>query len=256
MNNKPIRIPRVQGTTLLAQTQMISETYAHILNHYLSNGFTYLGKRMGTEELCYYTLIPSPEIHKAILDSSGVYSRLFNPEAIQDTARELLGRAFSGTLGDRARILKFAERLEGQLANDQSIGTSLKVGYLYQKTLDSVLRSTQSFSQLLAQIMPKGPQLNIFMGLEENPNKDKASENYMGRAEALELINLNNPNPLLLEGQTSPKAQDLFNRYGLGDITPILASPHDDGEVMMGNLPKVSDILVNELYDNKGNILE
>jgi hypothetical protein len=215
-----------------------------------------MGKRMSTEELSYYTCIPLSDIQQAIINSAGVYSRLFNPESIQDTARAVLGHAFSGTLGDRARILKFAERLESQLAENQSVGSTLKIGYLYQKTLDSVLRSTQSFSQLLAQIMPKGPTMNVFLGLEQDPTKGLTQEAYMGREEALQLISGQVPNPLMVGTGDGEKASNLFAKYNLGDITPILASPHDDGEVMMGSLPKASEILINDLYDEQGNLLD
>lgn len=256
MNNTTTRIPRIQGSTLLSQTHSQEATFAHILSHYLSNGFTYLGKRMSTEELSYYTQIPESSIQQAIIDSSGVFNRLFNPDSIQDTARVIFGRALEGALGDRARILKFAERLESQLADNQSVGNTLKVGYLYQKTLDSVLRSTQSFSSLLTQVLPKGQQLNIFMGIEKDPNKDQANPQFIGRDEALQLISAQVPNPLMVGPGDSVKAQELYTQHGLGEITPILASPRDDGEVMMGHLPKVSEILIDEIYDEQGNLVD
>ena len=256
MNNTPTRIPRIQGSTLLAQTHSPEATFAHILSHYLSNGFTYLGKRMSTEELSYYTEIPESSIHQAIINSSGVYNRLFNPDNIQDTARVIFGRALEGSLGDRARILKFSERLESHLAESQSVGNTLKVGYLYQKSLDSVLRSTQALTSLLSQVLPKGQQLNIFMGLEKGPAEDTQSSQYIGRAEALQLISEQVPNPLLVSETDGVRAQELYAKHQLGTIAPILANPKDDGEVMMGHLPKVSEILIDEIYDEQGNLVD
>ena len=256
MNNTTTRIPRPRGTTLLAHASTNQNTIAHILSHYIDNGFTYLGIRMSIQELCHYTNISEDQAQKGIVEASGVYARMFNPDGIQATMRALLGTAFAGALGDKARIALFLERLEGQLADNQNIGTTLKIGYLYQKMLDTQLRSTNSFSQLATTILPKGPAVNILLGFEADPSKGNASSNYIGRDEALKLINESNRDPLLLEEQSSPRALALFQKHNLGNIESIIANPQDDGEIVMGNLQKASEIILKDLYDEDGHLID
>lgn len=251
-----VRIPRIQGATLLAQTNTPDITFAHTLNHYINNGFTYQGRRLSVEELCYYTGIPSNKVQDAIINSSGVYSRLFNPDTLQSSLRALLGRALENALGDRALVLEMAEKLKGQFADAQGVGSTLKVGYLYQKSLDTVLRSQQSITNIISQVLPKGPQLNLILGFEADPNKGQSTAGYITRDEAMGILGQSNPNPLHLEGKSSPVALSLYEAHGLGEIESIIANPQDDGEVIMGHLDKVSDIIISEVYDTNGNLLD
>lgn len=254
-NNVEVRIPRLKGSTNLAiscsHTQTPSNLYTHIIAHYLDNGFTYMGQRMSIEGLSELLNIPLEAITRAIIDSSGVYARIFNPENLEETLRALLGRALWGSLRDRATIQRFAEGLESQIANNQSIGMYQRLGYLYQKTLESLMGSNKTLISLITQVMPKAPTQNFFFPVAPQ-GQQAGDDSPLSIGQAVELLGQSASNPLLLGQATESKAAQLYEAQGLQDIEPIIANPGDEAFINPTSLITASEEFINDVAEVTG----
>lgn len=252
-----MRIPRIRGNTLIAQSLANQETkdklYSHILNHYITNGFTYMARVMSVPELSYYTFIPEDICHNAITISAGNHTRMLEPEAIQGTLRALVFRQTENALCDRARILGFVEQLGRQMALYAPTGAgdpyiSIPFGSLMQKSLETLLKSQKGLQDVVTQMMPKGTT-NIFLG---NGSDDKTAQNeaLITRDEALQLISVN-ANPLHLTGTDevaelgSSTANRLFLEHHIADTPEVRVN--SDTEIGIGlseYLTEPTDVLI------------
>lgn len=240
MNKNSVRIPRIRGNTLIAQSianlDNKDKLYSHILNHYITNGFTYMKRVMSVPELSFYTFIPEDICHNAITISAGNHRNMLNPEAIQDTLRALIFRQTENVLCDRARILGFVEQLGRQMALYAPTGAgdpyiSVSFGSLMQKSLETLLKSQKGLQDVLTQMMPKGTT-NIFLG-NENGDPTAKNEALITRDEALQLISVN-ANPLHLTGTDeapelgSSTANRLFLEHHIADTPEVRVNPEND----------------------------
>lgn len=256
MNNEEqgIRVPRPMGTTekgLQFNQDPTEENKQqlenHLINHYITNNFSYCNKHYNIEQLSILLSISSPRILGLTINYGhnlqATMDKLTNNEAL----RALFALSIQASLEDRGRAVEQYSILKASQGDKYKAFISGEVN----KALKLVME-TGSNMAAITKGLTAGTNINmLFQGAQKGPAADK-QKGFVTIDEALTMINDHNHVPLGL----NPAMQQRIYEDNKIDDTPEVCALKQEGvdtskEAL--TLDKITDFSKDNHNDRRAN---